>query len=224
VTETFGDDALCEGCLPLLRHAVAHYLDPEVGQVIPRALSLHAALAVAPRTTASAALLDDRIGGLARGLGALAPRRTSMDLRPEPPQWCSRPIRLWGCNLGAPPDLSCTPARGTADVAALPPPGASASSASAIVSWFELEFGDGVKPLSSSPESSTHWRQFVIPLETSALHDEDAVPSFAWAVFDDEHEVGMFEPECMECAAVGAEYLCGPATPFAGRLRHFQLD
>lgn len=78
VTEIFGDDALSERCLPLLRHASAHYLHPSIGAVIPQRLKLHAALAEAPHEALVASHLDHRTGEL--GFSMLEPRRVRCPL------------------------------------------------------------------------------------------------------------------------------------------------
>ena len=67
VHEIFGDDALAEGLLPTLRHAVAALLAPS-GVLVPSRLTFHAALATAPPCAEASAALGDEHAQVGRGL------------------------------------------------------------------------------------------------------------------------------------------------------------
>jgi len=91
--------------------------------VIPRALSLHASLAAVSPPLVAAATLGGRTGAsLGAGLRQLAPGRASADLRVEQgTRWMTDSVRLWGCSLRHPPDLSHSPQQGVAHATQIAP-------------------------------------------------------------------------------------------------------
>jgi len=210
VTEIFGDDALAEAALPLLRHATAHLLRPG-GATVPAQLSLRAALARLPPQLHSDVQAACRLDlpppppeppPPYELMHALEPRRLAVDLRDCVGLALGAEVELWRAPLRPPPDLrGALAVHGTL---AVPPLVGGGAEANAVVSWFELQLcGDGGGDgggvcIGSSPCSSlTHWRQLVVPLTDAQARavasggrgGDAGGATLRYVVHDDEYEL-----------------------------------